>query len=111
MGTWGIDIFQDDLAVDVRDEYLEIIRTGLSTNEATKTIIERFQDELGDPEEFNVFWISLAATQVEHQLSTLVKEKALDIIQSGDDLERWMADPRLYNERQNILKQLMNKLL
>ena len=112
MGAWGTGIFEDDLASEVRDEYFELIESLLPVKEATKTIIESFQEELEDSEESNVFWLSLAAIQLDNNnLSEVVKEKALDIINSGTDLERWINNPKLYSSRKDVLEQLKRQLL
>lgn len=36
MGTWNVGIFQNDIADDVKDEYIECLREGLSDEEADK---------------------------------------------------------------------------
>lgn len=112
MGVWGINIFDDDLAMDIRDEYINSTKIGLSAQEATSLIMEKFEDEMQDPDESHVIWLSLAAIQVEScTLLDVVKERALDIISSESDLERWLSDPDHYTGRKIILEQLKKQLL
>src|SRR4051794_34638039 len=66
VGAWGTAIFSDDTALDIRDEWRDAILDGLSTEEATARLLESFDDYLGDDEDTEkVFWMALAAAQVE----------------------------------------------
>ena len=38
MGTWGTGVFDDDLALDLKDEYRELVADGLSGPEATRLV-------------------------------------------------------------------------
>lgn len=111
MGSWGANIFDDDFALEVKGDYEDILDTGLSHEVATKTLIERYQDALEDPEESGVFWLALAAIQLEHDvLIKNVKANALDVITSDRDLLRWEESPDA-SQRKQILEQLKNQLL
>ena len=63
MGTWGIALFSDDLAADVRDDFKELLGDGYSPAEATDILIRQYKDVLDDEDESPVFWLALAATQ------------------------------------------------
>lgn len=112
MGTWGPNIFDDDFALDLQGEYLEIVNSGLAHKVATQTLIGRYQDALEDPEESGVFWIALASIQLKHDaLVKDVKNNALDVINSDRDLLRWEGASDLFYARKQILEQLKNQLL
>ena len=36
MGAWGVKIYQDDVACDVKEEYVEALRKGISNEEITE---------------------------------------------------------------------------
>jgi hypothetical protein len=111
MGAWGVNIFDDDFALDLKEEYSEILDSGLSHEVATKTLTERYKDALEDPEESSVFWLALASIQLEHDaLVNHVKANALGVINSNRDLLRWEDSPDA-NRRKQILEQLKNQLL
>ena len=112
MGTWGVALFSDDLASDVRDEFLDLLEVeGLSPSVATQRIVAVYATDIRDSELYSVFWLALAATQVDYGiLQQEVLEKAADIIDSGMDLERWNEQPGLLRQRQRILKSLRAKL-
>lgn len=111
MGVWGPDIFDDDFALDVKGDYEDMLDSGLSHEVATKTLVERYQDALEDSEESGVFWLVLAAIQLEHDaLLRDVKNNAFDVINSDRDLLRWQDSPDA-DRRKQILEQLKNQLL
>src|SRR5258708_7175027 len=111
MGAWGANIFDDDFALDLKEEYKEILDSGLSHEVATQTLTERYRDALKDAEESGVFWLSIATIQLEHDaLLDDVKANALDVIKSDRDLLRWEDTP-IFSNRKQILEQLKNQLL
>ena len=65
MGTWGIEIFADDAACDITNEFLEKIGLGKSPKEASDELISEHREEINDFDDASVFWLSLAATQWE----------------------------------------------
>lgn len=92
MGAWGTAIFSDDLASDIRDSWKELLGESLSPEQATKVIIKNYGAELNDPEEKLVFWLALAASQWKTgRLQLAVKDKALQIIDSKENLKYWKA--------------------
>jgi hypothetical protein len=95
MGTWGTAIFSDDVAVDVRDEFTDLIAEGLSKTAATKRLVTEFEEVLDDPDDAIVFWLALAATQHElGRLTARVRNKAIRIIDTGADIARWSDNTR-----------------
>lgn len=87
MGTWGTALYSDDLACDVKESFLTLIGDGVSPQQATKQLFSEY-NELDDDEP--VFWISLAHTQWKcGRLIPSVKKKAVSLIESGVDLNRW----------------------
>jgi len=108
MGVWGTGIFQDDTACDIRDNYRDYLGTGMTGMEATTRVLQEFGTGLlGDPHESGVVWIALAAVQWKHgRLEEETKAKALSVIESGVDLERWKRDSRDFTRRKAVLEKL-----
>lgn len=82
---------------------------GLSVSEATERILEelgRFKDD--DPR----VYLAIASLQIEHgELQEDIKQKALNIIESGKDLEAWKGDgKRALESRKKVLNKLKSKL-
>ena len=112
MGAWGANLYQDDVALDIKDEYKDNLRRGKTNEEAMQEIIDKYQELLEDEEDRGVFWLALADTQWNlGRLDEQVKEQALEIIELGTDLKRWEINEKLYNKRKEILEKLKEKLL
>ena len=111
MGAWGVKIFQDDVACDVKDDYLNRLKVGYTNEEATKEVIERNEDFTSDYDDREIFWMALAATQWKYgRLLPEVKKEALKCIQSGRNLERWEDDEKQYEKRKKVLEELQEQL-
>ena len=93
MGAWGPGILSDDTAEDVRDDFKDLIADGLSAEDATRRLLDEWAETLADPDEAPVFWLALAATQSSMgRLQDDVRDRALAVIDSGEDLQRWEED-------------------
>ncbi len=96
MGAWGVKLYQDDVACDVKEEYIIKLRAGLSNDEVTESMIKEY--ELSDDEP--IFWLALADIQWRYgRLLDKVKENAITYIDSGKDLEKWVDDLNLLDAR------------
>ena len=84
MGTWGVNLYQDDTALDVKEEYKYKLHMGKTNKEATEEIIEENQDLIEDIEEQSLFWF-VADTQWNlGRLEEYVKNEALKYIEKGE---------------------------
>jgi hypothetical protein len=108
----GTGIFSDDTAADVRDDWREALLEGLDPAAATQKLVRDYSEALDDVEDANVFWLALAAAQMQTgRLQPDVREHALQVIESGRDLERWSAhDVKLARQRERVLAKLAEKL-
>lgn len=95
MGAWGTAIFSNDTSSDVRDEFMKYLQDGLSDRDASARIVTDFcsldDSDLGN----NDVWLGLAATQ--HATGHVVPEvidRALSVIDSMNDLDRWDQSDR-----------------
>lgn len=111
MGAWGTGLYQDDDTCDIKEEYLTYLRIGMSNEEALEELIECNEELIEDEEIGQVFWLALADIQWKYgRLTKEVKEKALEVINSGKDLERWEEDKKLYEKRKKVLEDLKERL-
>jgi Domain of unknown function (DUF4259) len=116
MGAWGTGIFDDDTTCDVRDDFIEYLDEGKSTEEATKIILEEYLDEFDVDEDLEVMslvFIGLSAIQMEKNcLQEEVCTKTISLIERGADLELWEeADEEDFKARKKILDELKQKLI
>src|SRR5262245_57383561 len=111
MAASGVGLFHDDVAVDVRSKYLDLLARGASDAEAFRTMEREWKDAIADFDDGPVFWLALAATQWEYgRLHPRAKSQALKVIDQGKGIERW-AEAGLAKKRQAVLAQLKKKLL
>lgn len=113
MGTWNAGIFDDDIALDIKAEFDDALAEGMTVKEATKQILESFEDVLEDDEESPIVYLALAALQLEKgEIQKNIKKKALQIIESEQGMERWEeAGAELFVQRKVILNELKRNLV
>jgi hypothetical protein len=93
VGAWGTAIFDDDTAADVRGEWRDAILEGLTAEEASDRLRASFKHALADQDESKIFWLALAAAQMETgRLQDDVRDRALAIIEGGGDVARWAEE-------------------
>jgi hypothetical protein len=111
MAASGVALFHDDVAADVRSEYLDMLAGGASDADAFRTMLLEWKESIADYDDGPVFWLALAATQWEYgRLHPRAKSQALKIINQGKGLDRW-TDAGLGQKRQAVLARLKKKLL
>jgi hypothetical protein len=112
MGAWGTGIFDDDLAADMRLEWSHSVAAGGSPADATAALIDGLgTDVRDDPDDGPVFWIALAALQVEAgALDEGVASQARDSF--PPNLARWRNEstPEDAAERERVLGELNERL-
>lgn len=112
VGTWGNGIFDDEVALAIKDEFENDLKAGLSINIATARILQAYSDMLDDEDEGPIVYLSLAVLQIEHEsLHQEIKVKALEIIETGQGLTRWEeAGGKALANRKQTLANLKFKL-
>jgi len=111
MGTWGTALYSDDLAADLRGEFSDLTGEGLSPVDAVNRLTTDYSSSLRDPDESPVFWLALAETVwCLRRLAEQVRENALRVIDSGEDLARW-GNARDRAKREQVLAKVRAQLL
>jgi hypothetical protein len=111
MGTWGLALYSDDTACDIRDAYRDLLGDGHEGAAATDALLAEYREALEDPDEASVFWLALADTQWRvGRLEPRVLDRALTVIDAGLDLRRWDEAPRDREKRAKLLDELRAKL-
>lgn len=115
MASWGPKLYQDDLAVDVRDYYKDQLKRGKTNEVVTEELIMDNEDIITDEDEAPVFWFALSDTQWNlGRLLPFVKEKALEYLKKGSNLKRWEREAinqREYKGRAKVLQELEQRLM
>lgn len=114
MGTWSAAFYSDDLVLDIRNDYGNLLKIGKEP-EAEKLMIEYYYKQLEDNrEEASLFWIALAVAEWKKgRLSDKVLKCAIEQLDNGSDLERFrnMKDPNLVHQREKVLAGIRAMLL
>jgi Domain of unknown function (DUF4259) len=108
MGAWGVGIFSNDSAADIRDDLRDLIAEGVSAEAATSRLREEYGIGDGGPDDHD-FWLGLAAAQ--HSIGHVdenVRSRAMDIIDAPEELQRWQPKDR--RRRQAALQKLRERL-
>jgi len=107
MSVWGVKLYQDDVACDIKNKYLYSLKIGLDNDMITQNMIDTY---LGSEDE-SIFWLVLSDIQWEYgRLTKEVKENALRVIENGIDLRKWEEDSKLLEKRKQVLLELKEKL-
>jgi len=112
MGAWGIGLFSNDTACDVREEFRHSIAEGLSTESASAQILDKYMSIDAEPEDRSKAVVALAVTQWRTgRLLDDVKRAAIESIDAGGDLSLWAGDAKQLEKRRNVLAKVREQLL
>lgn len=110
MGTSGSALFNDDVASDVKRDFLDLLRRGVPPDRAVEVLKRDWANAIADTDDGPIFWLALAATEWEYGcLDEVVKRKAIEVIANGDELARWSGSS--LSKRQSVLEALKVQLL
>jgi hypothetical protein len=112
VGAWGPGLYQDDVAEDVKTQYVNLIKIGKTNQEATEELIKDNQLKINDSDDAPIFWFALADTQWKlGRLLPYVKENALIHLIKEDNLKKWEKENKEdYKYRKKVLDQLKDRL-
>jgi hypothetical protein len=107
----GAGLYDDDAGADARGRYRELVADGTAGEDATNALLAEWADALDDHDVACAFWLALADTQWRvGRLEDRVRDRALTIIDSGDDLARFGHDRRLAGRRRIVLDRLREEI-
>ena len=110
MGTWGVGLFQNDVALEVKDSYIKKLQMGKTNDEAYNETFYELNEMVGDIDDKIDFWLALASLMYDYgRLTPDVKNEALEIINSKTDEDRW--DDKDKKKRNQVIESLKEKLL
>lgn len=113
MGTWGVNLYQNDTASDIKEDYIDKLKRGKTNEEATNEIIYENKEILEcDDNETADFWFALADVQWDlGRLLENVKVKALEYLDREEHLEVWKEQSdKILRKRKEVLQKLKHKL-
>lgn len=84
MGIIGHNLYDNDIACDVKTAFSELIYSGTSCREATANIICNFQEYLQDSDDCPIVWIALA--DIQWEMGLLLKNVKKRAVKEIDEL-------------------------
>jgi len=109
MGTWGAGLYADDTCCDVRDDYVQALKSGMSDDEAYKYILQRHSFVLDDSEFSYMVYFPLAETAWKYgRLNEELRSIALALLKQLEDCSSWGTGAKA---RKKVQQALEEKLL
>jgi hypothetical protein len=112
MGTWGIGVWQDDVAADVIVMFDDLLENGSTAVQAVEGVVTDPPRGWKDEDDEVVQVLALAALAIEHGvLDPQLRDRALALIESGSPMERWTdSGVEEIAARQQLLEQFQGLL-
>jgi len=112
VGVCGAGIFEDDVAADVQLQWLDLTSQGMPQEDVTARLIAGLGSGfIPDSDDGPVFWIALAALQLESDaLDAQVAQQAAQAIPLNAARWRQEADADTVAQRDRVLDELRNRL-
>ena len=108
MGVWGLDIYDDDLAVDIRDEFQEYLHQGMDENDAMNEVIFNNENLLEEDEDCGTFILTIVLLAKENEISNSKINKLLKELKGNKNYWKYLKEDsiELYEVRMDLLREL-----
>ena len=108
MGVWGLDIYDDDLAVDIRDEFQEYLEQGMDENDAMNEVIFNNENLLEEDEDCGTFILTIGLLAKENEISNSKINKLLKELKGNKNYWKYLKEDsiELYEVRMDLLREL-----
>ncbi|MBS6184176.1 MAG: hypothetical protein E7E64_11810 [Clostridium celatum] len=109
MGVWGLDIYDDDLAVDIRDEFQDYLDQGMDENDAMNEVIFNNENFLEEDEECGTFILTIGLLAKENEISNSKINKLLSDLRENKNYWNYLKEDstELYEVRMDLLRDLI----
>lgn len=108
MGVWGLDIYEDDLAVDIRDEFQSYLDEGMDENEAIEELLLNNDSLLADNEESGTFILTIGLLAKENEIHNNKIKKLLKELKNNKNYWIYLQEDsmELYEARLDLFREL-----
>ena len=108
MGVWGLDIYDDDLAVDIRDEFQEYLHQGMDENDAMNEVIFNKENLLEEDEDCGTFILTIGLLAKANEISNSKINKLLKELKGNKNYWKYLKEDsiELYEVRMDLLREL-----
>ena len=109
MGVWGLDIYDDDLAVDIRDEFQEYLDQGMDENDAMNEVIFNNENLLEEDEDCGTFILTIGLLAKENEISNSKINKLLKDLKENKNYWNYLKEDsiELYEVRMDLFRELI----
>lgn len=109
MGIWGLDIYDDDLAMDIKKEFEDYLEQGMDENEALEEIILNNDNLLEEIEDSGTFILVLGVLSKENEVSNHKVYKLLKELKNNKEYWNYIRDNSndLYEARMDLLREFI----
>ena len=109
MGIWGLDIYDDDLAKDIRSEFEGYLDDEYEPEEVIEEIITSNEELLEDSEYKGTFILVISLLAKEHDVSNNKVKNLLHELEECDEYWDYLRDNsiQLYEARFELMRDLM----
>ena len=108
MGVWGLDIYDDDLAADIRDEFQEYLDQGMDENDAMNEVIFNNESLLEEDEDCGTFILTIGLLAKENEISNSKINKLLKDLKENKNYWNYLKEDsiELYEVRMDLFREL-----
>lgn len=108
MGVWGLDIYDDDLAADIRDEFQEYLDQGMDENDAMNEVIFNNENLLEEDEDCGTFILTIGLLAKENEISNSKINKLLRDLKENKNYWNYLKEHsmELYEVRMDLFGDL-----
>lgn len=109
MGVWGLDIYDDDLAVDIRDEFQEYLDEGMDESEAINELLLNNDNLLEEEEESGTVILTIGFLAKENEVDNSRVKKLLKELKRNKNYWNYLKEDsmELYEVRMDLLRELI----
>ncbi len=108
MGIWGLDIYDDDLAVDIRDEFQDYLNQGMDENDAINEVIFNNENLLEEDEEGGTFILTIGLIAKDNEITNSKINKLLRDLKGNKNYWKYLKEDsmELYESRMDLFMEL-----
>lgn len=108
MGVWGLDIYDDDLAADIREEFQEYLDQGIDENDAMNEVIFNNESLLEEDEDCGTFILTIGLLAKENEISNSKINKLLKDLKENKNYWNYLKEDsiELYEVRMDLFREL-----
>ena len=109
MGVWGLDIFDDDLAVDIKEEFEHYLMEGMTEEEAIDELISSNDNLLEDINDMGTFVLTVATLVKDNDITSKKVTKMLKSLHRNSEYWNELKENQeeLYDARRDLLRELL----